>query len=172
MTALPDIKANGSGKGASEFSVSGMTCNNCARHVTEAIQSVPGVFSAHVALDTRHASVRWSSDAGQNNSAIVEAVKKAGYEAKPIEAGAPHHHGRKPGGWELTLWIGVLGTVPLMIGEWGFPLADENWYRWFSFALAAVVQIFAGAAFYRGAWNQLKAGSSNMDTLVVLGSTT
>ena len=34
------------------------------------------------------------------------------------------------------------------------------------------VQIFAGAPFYRGAWNQLKIGSSNMDTLVALGSTT
>ena len=31
---------------------------------------------------------------------------------------------------------------------------------------------FAGAPFYRGAWNQLKAGNSNMDTLVALGSTT
>jgi copper chaperone CopZ len=27
---------------ATELLVSGMTCNNCARHVTEAIQSVPG----------------------------------------------------------------------------------------------------------------------------------
>ena len=48
----------------------------------------------------------------------------------------------------------------------------QNWFRWFSFALASVVQIFAGAQFYRGAWRQLKVGSSNMDTLVALGSTT
>ena len=36
------------------------------------------------------------------------------------------------------------------------------------------IQIVAncGAQFYRGAWNQLKVGSSNMDTLVALGSTT
>ena len=27
-----------------------------------------------------------------------------------------------------------------------------------------------GARFYRGAWNQLKSGNSNMDTLVALGS--
>jgi Cu+-exporting ATPase len=41
-----------------------------------------------------------------------------------------------------------------------------------SFALASVVQFYCGAEFYRGAWRQLKAGSSNMDTLVALGSTT
>jgi len=34
---------------ATELLVSGMTCNNCARHVTEAIQNVPGVHSAAIA---------------------------------------------------------------------------------------------------------------------------
>src|SRR6185437_545213 len=37
---------------------------------------------------------------------------------------------------------------------------------------AGIVQVFAGAQFYRGAWNQLKVRSANMDTLVALGSTT
>ena len=32
--------------------------------------------------------------------------------------------------------------------------------------------VVCGARFYRGAWNQLRIGSSNMDTLVALGSTT
>ena len=59
-----------------------------------------------------------------------------------------------------------------MIGEWVFHLAMTPWFQWLAFALAGVVQIFAGAKFYRGAWNQLKIGNSNMDTLVALGSTT
>src|SRR6185369_4689818 len=46
------------------------------------------------------------------------------------------------------------------------------WFPWLAFALAALVQIFSGAPFYRGAWRQLKTGSYNMDTLVALGSTT
>ena len=59
-----------------------------------------------------------------------------------------------------------------MIGEWVFGLAMTPWFRWGSFVGAAVVQVFAGAQFYRGAWAQLKRGSSNMDTLVALGSST
>ena len=59
-----------------------------------------------------------------------------------------------------------------MVGEWVFGLAMTPWFQWLSFALAGAVQIFAGAQFYRGAWSQLKIGSSNMDTLVALGSTT
>ena len=76
------------------------------------------------------------------------------------------------GGWRLNLWVGLLGTVPLMLGEWVLGLGMTRWFQWCSFALAGVVQILAGARFYRGAWGQLKAGRSNMDTLVALGSTT
>jgi Cu+-exporting ATPase len=47
-----------------------------------------------------------------------------------------------------------------------------RWFQWCSLALAGAVQVLAGAPFYRGAWGQLKAGRSNMDTLVALGSTT
>jgi P-type Cu+ transporter len=59
-----------------------------------------------------------------------------------------------------------------MLGEWVFHFGMTGWFAWTSFALAGVVQFYCGAEFYRGAWRQLKAGSSNMDTLVALGSTT
>jgi len=156
-----------------DLTISGMNCANCARHVTEAIQSVPGVQSASVNLDARQASVRWSPGSAKNIPAIIRAVETAGYGAKIIEAEAPHDHGQhKLSGWQLNLWIGILGTLPLMIGEWFFDLGMQSWFRWFSFALAGSVQVFAGARFYRGAWRQIKVGGSNMDTLVALGSTT
>lgn len=159
---------------ATELSVSGMTCGNCARHVTDAIQSVPGVRSATVSLDSRHASVRWAPDGRHDVAALIQAVEKEGYGAKVIEAKADEHdhdHERLAG-WHLNLVIAVFGTAPLMIGEWVFGLGMMSWFRWFSFVLASIVQVFAGAQFYRGAWNQLKVRSSNMDTLVALGSTT
>jgi Cu+-exporting ATPase len=59
-----------------------------------------------------------------------------------------------------------------MIGEWVFGLGLTVWFRWVAFLLASIVQVFGGAPFYRGAWAQLKSRSSNMDTLVALGSTT
>ena len=157
--------------GATELIVSGMTCNNCARHVTEAIQSVAGVRHASVMLEAGRASVRWAAGARTDVSAVLAAVKSAGYDAKPVEDA--HDHGKQcEGGWQANLWIGVLVTIPLMLAEWVFGLGLEHWFAWASFVLAGVVQVFAGAPFYRGAWRQLKVGSSNMDTLVALGSTT
>ncbi len=155
---------------ATELSVSGMTCGNCARHVTEAIQSVPGVSSATVSLDAHRASVRWARDGNQDVGALVRAVKAEGYNAKVVDT---HDHGEdRLAQWHINLVIAVFGTVPLVLGEWIFGQSMMPWFQWFSFALASIVQIFAGAQFYRGAWNQLKVRSSNMDTLVALGSTT
>lgn len=157
-----------------ELSVDGMTCGNCARHVTEALQSVPGVRSATVSLEGKSASVKWAEERQHNHSALVHAVEQAGYEAKVLES-HEHAHGQsehKVSGWQLNLWIGVLGTAPLMLGEWVFGLGLTRWFQWISFIVAAVVQVFAGSPFYRGAWRQLKVGSSNMDTLVALGSST
>ena len=159
-----------------ELMVSGMTCGNCARHVTEAIQSVAGVQSATVNLEQKRASVRWTNSGDAAVAGVIGAIRDAGYEASEIKAG-PHEHEHdhvemRLAGWQLNLWIGVLGMAPLMIGEWVFGLGLARWFQWLSFGLAGVVQVFSGAQFYRGAWRQLKVGSSNMDTLVALGSTT
>jgi Cu+-exporting ATPase len=154
------------------LTITGMTCGNCARHVTEAIQGVPGVRSAEVRLEANQASVRWAAGADRNIPAVIRAVEEAGYGASVAEASA-HEPGKHTlGGWQLNLWVGVLGTAPLMLGEWVFGFGMTRWFQWGSLALAGVVQVIAGAQFYRGAWSQLKVGRSNMDALVALGSTT
>ncbi|HHY86518.1 MAG TPA: cation-translocating P-type ATPase [Verrucomicrobia bacterium] len=161
-----------------ELLVSGMDCSNCVRHVTEAIQSVPGVHSARVDLQDGRAVVRWVAGARQDVAALVEAVSEAGYSAQErrrAEGESAEHDGDEHhavSGWQLNLWVGVVATALLMAGEWVFSLGMNPVFRWLSFALATVVQVVAGAQFYRGAWQQLKSGRSNMDTLVALGSTT
>ena len=149
-----------------------MSCQNCVRHVVEALQGVPGVHSASVTLENGRATVHWNSGAQQDMPAVIAAVKQAGYDAKEIQADASAGCETKQKNWQLNLWLGVFVTAVLMIGEWGFGLGLKPWFQWLAFALAGVVQIFAGAQFYRGAWRQLKVGGSNMDTLVALGSTT
>jgi len=152
--------------------VEGMTCNNCARHVTEAIQSVPGVRSASVALEPGRASVRWTSEAVPNPALLIEAIKRAGYDGRPAATATPKHGASSRADWHLNLWIGGFVTATLMLGEWIFDLGMVQWFHWLAFTLAIAVQTFCGAQFYRGAWRQLRVGSSNMDTLVALGSTT
>jgi Cu+-exporting ATPase len=155
-----------------ELKVSGMTCNNCARHVTDALQGVPHVRSALVSLEHRSARVQWNSPESRNVPALLAAVTQAGFQARettPAEAGTVSGKQQR---WQLNLIIGLSVTAVLMAGEWMLDLGAAGWFRWLALVLAGVVQVYCGAQFYVGAWRQLKVGQSNMDALVALGSTT
>lgn len=159
---------------STELEIGGMTCNNCARQVTTALQAVAGVQSARVDLLARRATVRWSDAEIADGQSLVQAVAAAGYSAAVATspAGAAHAQRQAHRAWAFNLWLGGAVTAFLMLGEWVFSWGMTQWFAWTSFGLAGVVQIYCGAQFYRGAWRQLKAGSANMDTLVALGSTT
>ena len=59
------------------FTVTGMTCDNCVHHVTEAIKGVPGVTSVEVSLAGKSAKVDGDFEATK----VVAAVVEEGYEA-------------------------------------------------------------------------------------------
>ena len=153
-----------------ELSITGMTCRNCARHVSEALQGVLGVASVMVSLEDGRARVQWKPEQSPQPQALTAAVRAAGYEAKPLEAELKPK-GRLRG-WGFNVALGACCAMPLLAGEWLLGLEMERWFQWLGFFLALPVQVICGARFYRGAWNQLKVGSSSMDTLVSLGSTT
>jgi copper chaperone CopZ len=68
---------------AMTFSVTGMTCDNCVHHVTEAIKNVAGVTATQVTLATNSAKVEGEFD----EKAIIAAVEEEGYEAKVAVSG-------------------------------------------------------------------------------------
>jgi P-type Cu+ transporter len=155
----------------SDLLIAGMTCANCARQVTDALQSVTGVASAEVSLQDGRARVRWRAQVPPDTAALSAAVRAAGYTAKPAPLETKPLPHAPMAGWRLNVLLGLIGTVPLMIGEWVFHLGMETWFHWLAFAIVLPVQILCGARFYKGAWQQLKSCRSNMDTLVALGST-
>jgi copper chaperone CopZ len=57
--------------------IEGMSCGNCVRHVTEAIQGVPGVKSVDVSLEGKSATIKFD---GQVDEVVLRrAVEDAGY---------------------------------------------------------------------------------------------
>lgn len=62
-----------------KLNVEGMTCQHCVAHITQALEAVEGVSKATVSLDEKSAVVELSSDVA--DSALVDAVAQAGYEA-------------------------------------------------------------------------------------------
>jgi P-type Cu+ transporter len=158
-----------------ELTVEGMTCSACARKATEALRGITGVASAEVAIESGRAVVQWQANFPPDEQALITAVQKAGYSAEladPLSRQASLKKWSPFSGWLFNVVIGSILTVPLFILEWVVGTGTERWYHWLAFTLVLPIQTICGARFYRGAWNQLKIGSSNMDTLVVLGSTT
>jgi copper chaperone len=59
--------------------ITGMTCNNCVRHVDKALRSIVGVTGVEVSLAEGTAKIVHEETA--TRTALVEAVESAGYEA-------------------------------------------------------------------------------------------
>jgi Cu+-exporting ATPase len=170
----PPIRENRAA--VSEFAVTGMNCQNCARHVTEAIQGLAGVAGVDVKLDQGRAAVSWRGDADPRPDIVIQAVAKAGYGASLLTEDAGRSGDSPPASpmaaWRFTLIFGAVLTAPLMIGDWLLGLGTREWFGWMGLSLSAPVMMVCGGRFFRGAWQQLKRGASNMDTLVALGSST
>lgn len=66
------------------LAVEGMTCDNCVRHVREALEATSGVKKAQVVLDPGFAEITMKQ--GTDLAALVAAVEAAGYTARPKEA--------------------------------------------------------------------------------------
>jgi len=67
------------------ISIEGMTCGNCARHVTEALNEVEGVTSVAVDLAGKKADIDADENVSDDN--LKAAVTEAGYKATAVEAG-------------------------------------------------------------------------------------
>jgi Cu+-exporting ATPase len=68
----------------------------------------------------------------------------------------------------LSLTLG-LATFTLAFLDVTLPMLPKNIWL---FLLATPVQFVAGYRYYRGAWGAVKAKTTNMDTLIAVGTTT
>lgn len=155
-----------------ELSISGMTCASCAGRVERALAKVPGVETASVNLANDQARV--SINAPLPVTELIEAVRQAGYEARPTANLADEDRARQRAlvGEHRRLALALLLALALVLPMALMPLG-VHWVLapWAQFALATPVQFIAGARFYKAAWAALCAKSANMDLLVALGTT-
>jgi P-type Cu+ transporter len=166
--------------------IEGMTCASCVRRVERSLTRVPGVNEASVNLATERAKVLFDP-AQVDIDALRAAVEKAGFQAgtPAMESAAPgardEQHEEPVDQRELAReremadlkrkWIVGLAIGALMMLEMYLPLGiDMEILAPLLLIQAAIVQFWAGAVFYRGAWAAAKHGTTNMNTLVAIGT--
>jgi Cu+-exporting ATPase len=170
--------------------VIGMTCASCQHHVEDALRSTTGVESAHVDLMANRASVVFDP-AVTPPQALVEAIRGAGYDAVLPRPGdstsGPHAHdhtAESAGKAWVTLAAGAVAMLlamplgspmgPLDHGlmrvlPWLYML-PQDLLRWFLLLLTAFIMSWAGRGIYSSAISALRHGTTNMNTLVSLGT--
>ena len=169
--------------------VIGMTCASCQHHVESALQETAGVKSAHVDLMANRANIVFDP-AEASAARLIEAIRSAGYDAV-----LPHHgasiskefegtHGKAEAKAAATLVAGAiamllampLGTqmgsldhLMMQLLPWLYRIPPD-YLRWTLLLVTLVLMTWAGSGIYAAAVRALRHGSTNMNTLVSLGT--
>ena len=170
--------------------VLGMTCASCQHHVEEALRSTAGVQSAHVDLIANRASVVFDPTIA-TPAALIESIRAAGYDAvlpRPDAPASDASSNALTAGAERKAWVTLTAGAAAML--LAMPLGSEmgsldhalmrllpwlyalppNLLRWFLLILTATIMAWAGRGIYVSAISALRHGTTNMNTLVGLGT--
>ncbi|HEY2916692.1 MAG TPA: heavy metal translocating P-type ATPase, partial [Candidatus Limnocylindrales bacterium] len=167
-----------------ELPIEGMTCASCVNRIERFLRQTPGVEAAAVNLATELATIRYLP-AVAGRTELVHAVQAAGYEVRPEPAVAradlslADEAARDAAdrlGDARQLLLGAVGAIAVSAGimalmAWPGDILAMTARNWIALVPAAVIQAWPGARFYRAAWRAARHGTTNMDTLVVVGTT-
>ena len=166
--------------------IAGMTCASCVNRIERFLGKTPGVAEASVNLATETATIRYLPDvAGRDD--LVGAIEAAGYELKPSAAraeGAEQPSLADEAAEEVaerrrearTLFVQAatsIGVALVIMVAMFWPqtvVAMEDINRLILLP-ATAIQFWAGRRFYEAAWRAARHRSTNMSTLVAIGTT-
>lgn len=170
------------GTQSASLNIGGMTCSACVSHIENALREVPGVAEANVNLGVERATVEFIpgivelSDlqaAVEGAGYRVEGFNDSGDQERELERLSKMKEIRElrnrlmfAGAGAILLFLGTFDVFP-----WVSNLMGRNYYPFLLWALATPVQFWAGSNFYTSGLGALKHGTSNMHTLIALGTT-
>ncbi len=164
--------------------IEGMTCASCVNRIERFLRKTPGVQEATVNLATELATIVYLPDVAARAD-LVGAVEAAGYDIRErpaTDSAVPTSLADERTADELAraresrvlliqsvVSIAVaLAIMALMAAPAGIATMTQR--NLIALVPATLVQVWAGRRFYRAAWRAARHGTSNMDTLVAIGT--
>jgi len=161
--------------------IEGMTCASCVGTVERALQAVPGVLQASVNLASEKATITHLINLAPE--ALRQAVREVGYEVPQLDdALDPLEQDEQKRrvaylGLRRKVMLGAALVVPIFaLTQWGrlglnaWVALSEQTSFYLQLLLVLPVQFWVGAAFYRNAWLAAKHKTTDMNTLVAVGT--
>jgi P-type Cu+ transporter len=165
--------------------VTGMTCAACQARVQRALAKTPGVDAAAVNLMMNTAAVTYDPSVA-SLSQLVDAIRATGYGAELPEASRSarteqlaQDDVRRDEFRDLrakAAFAFVVGVATMAASMSSAPMSAATntgsaplaW--WLMLVAATAVMLWAGREFYTRAWNALRHGSTDMNTLISAGT--
>ncbi len=161
-----------------QFDVMGMSCAACSARVEKAVSKLDGVTACSVSLLTNSMGI----DGTASNTAIIEAVKKAGYDAKlkgDVSKDNTKTNNNQGKAISKRLIASLVFLLILMYFSMGYVMFDFPVFGFLKnnpfsvgllqLLLTAIVMVINQKFFINGTRGLIK-GNPNMDTLVSLGA--
>ncbi len=169
----PNLTAQAQDSERVTLSVAGMTCASCVRHIEKALDGVEGVESASVNLATERATVDFSPGVAAIGD-LRHAIEDVGYSVVGVasdvynEAATPRDlvQLRRKFIFSLAVAGGIMASMAVPSLRDALPFRLDVAFL----ALATPVQFWAGWQFYTGAWGAAKHRTTNMNTLIAVGT--
>ena len=165
------------GRSEASLRIGGMHCSACAGIIESALAREPGLLAAHVSAAARIATLRWDP-ALTTPSRLMEAIRRAGYDATPDNGAATRTARQREARTALwRLFVAAFCAMQIMMlaapayfsspGELG--LEYKRLLDWGSWFLMLPVLCFGAAPFFAGAWRSIRSRAIGMDVPVALG---
>ena len=155
--------------------IDGMSCASCVARIEQGLQAVPGVLRASVNLATEQATVEYQPNA-TNSKTIEDTIRSLGYTPLMPAAkktGAPIKRADTARTLLLQCLAAAALTLPIMIlgmaEHLGIAISQAA-SLWTQLLLATPIQFWAGWRFYKGAIAVARHGSTDMNTLIAVGT--
>src|SRR3989339_1733085 len=158
-----------------------MHCSSCASIIERSLKKIPGVKQANVNFAAEKASVIFD-ESRANSKALIEAVRKVGYKAEPVDAKDADYDRRKREKeigsnfkkfwWSFALSLPMLYFMLLDFFTLPGKVAILPYVGIISLIFTIPIQFIIGAGFYKGMWSSLKMKTFNMDSLIAIGTST
>jgi Cu+-exporting ATPase len=159
------------------MAIGGMTCAACVNRIEKGLRKIEGVTEAQVNLATERATLLYHPEKA-GKSELRKAVEDLGYEVRGFEEEASADRETEARTREIRVQkrkfaISAVLSAVIFLGSM------PEWFPWWPtvlqnhlvlFLLATPVQFWAGRQFYRGFWLALKHRTSDMNTLIAVGT--
>jgi len=154
------------------LSIEGMTCAACVSHIETSISELDGVEEALVNLASETAKIKYVPGL-ESISSIRTSISSAGYSSSYVD--------QEEFGYASTeraqrliiqqVIVSLLGAgfimfamIPNVVSLLPFD------HQYLAFTIATIIQFWAGSQFYTSAWNAAKHRTTNMNTLIAVGT--